>query len=221
MGKLESCCSELMRRANRGDAAAYRQLLRELASILRRSANRHGSSCTPEDIEDAVQETLLALHLKRHTWDESRPLLPWIRAILKNKITDTLRRRGGGVHFSIDDVAETLADAPIEVASRVDAQMALASLKGRQRDVVVSIAIEGGSARQVAARLGMSEVAVRVCLHRALKGMAHAFRDDAASVNGSEHPVGVRPAATGALPRDARSALLGPSPRHSLRVVPA
>src|SRR5262245_31443573 len=62
MGKLESFCSGLMRRANRGDAVAYRQLLQELAFLLRRSAGWHRSKCTPEDIEDAVQETLLALH---------------------------------------------------------------------------------------------------------------------------------------------------------------
>jgi DNA-directed RNA polymerase specialized sigma24 family protein len=59
MGKLQSFCSELMRRANRGDAVAYRQLLQELGSLLRRSAGRHGSKRTPEDIEDAVQEISL------------------------------------------------------------------------------------------------------------------------------------------------------------------
>jgi RNA polymerase sigma-70 factor (ECF subfamily) len=181
-GERETYCSALMRRANRGDAAAYRLLLQELASILRRSARRSGSQCAHEDIEDAVQDTLLALHLKRRTWDESRPLLPWVRAILKNKVTDVLRRRGGRVHLSIDDFTETLADVPVEVASRIDTEVVLASLKGRQRDVVVSISVEGGSARQVAARLGMSEVAVRVCLHRALKAMARTFRTDAATV---------------------------------------
>jgi RNA polymerase sigma-70 factor (ECF subfamily) len=217
MGKLESFCSELMRRANRGDAVAYRQLLQELASLLRRSAGRHGSKCSPEDIEDAVQETLLALHLKRHTWDECRPLLPWIRAILQNKVTDALRRRGGRVHLSIDDIAETLADVPIEAASRVDTEVVLANLKGRQRDVVVLISIEGGSARQVAVRLGMTEVAVRVCLHRALKAMARTFRTEAATLDKSERRLNPTPVSRGTQPRNARSSSL----EYSMRVLPA
>jgi len=217
MRKLESFCSDLMRRANRGDAVAYRQLLQELASLLRRSAGRHGSKCTPEDIEDAVQETLLALHLKRHTWDERRPLLPWIRAILQNKVTDALRRRGGRVHLSIDDIVETLADVPIEVASRVDTEVVLASLKGRQRDVVVSISIEGGSARQVAVRLGMTEVAVRVYLHRALNAMARTFRSETATVDKSERRLTPAPVPRGTQPRNATSSSL----EYSMRVLPA
>jgi len=206
-----------MRRANRGDAVAYRQLLQELAFLLRRSAGRHGSKCTPEDIEDTVQETLLALHLKRHTWDECRPLLPWIRAILQNKVTDALRRRGGRVHLSIDDIAETLADVPIEVASCVDTEVVLASLKGRQRDVVVSISIEGGSARQVAVRLGMTEVAVRVCLHRALNAMARTFRSETATVDKSERRLTPAPVPRDTQPRNARLSSL----EYSTRVLPA
>jgi RNA polymerase sigma-70 factor (ECF subfamily) len=217
MGKLESFCSDLMRRANRGDAVAYRQLLQELASLLRRSVGRHGSTCTPEDIEDAIQEALLALHLKRHTWDECRPLLPWIRAILQHKVTDALRRRGDGVYLSIDDIAETLADVPIDGASRVDTEVALASLKGRQRDVVVSISIEGGSARQVAVRLGMTEVAVRVCLHRALKAMARTFRAEAAVVHNSERRLTPPPVPRDTQSQNARSSSL----EYSMRVLPA
>ena len=57
-----------------------------------------------------VQETLLAVHLKRHTWDESQPLLPWVRAIAQNKLIDFLRRRGRRVHVPIDEFSETLAD---------------------------------------------------------------------------------------------------------------
>jgi RNA polymerase sigma-70 factor (ECF subfamily) len=216
VANLETYCSGLMCRANRGDASAYRQLLQELASALKRSANRSGSQCSLEDIEDAVQETLLALHLKRHTWDESRPLLPWIRAILKNKVADALRRRGGRVHLCIDDVAETLADAPIEVASRVETERVLASLKGRQRDIVVSISVEGADARQVATRLDMTEVAVRVCLHRALKAMARTFRSEPVTMDRSERRPTPTSVARGTRSQDARSAL-----EHAMSVLPA
>ena len=58
----------------------------------------------------------------------------------------------------------------------MDAERSPGKLKGRQREIVLAISIEGESARQVAERLGMTEGAVRVVLHRALQSMAKAFR---------------------------------------------
>jgi RNA polymerase sigma-70 factor (ECF subfamily) len=171
-----------MRAANRGDAGAYRRLLQELAPILRGVAGRGFSRYRlgSEDVEDVVQETLLAVHLKRHTWDERQPLLPWVRAIAQNKLVDNLRRRGRRVHVPIDDVSETLAgDEQPGAMNGVDAERVLARLQGRQRDIVLAISIEGASARQVAERLGMTEGAVRVALHRALQSLARAFRSSA------------------------------------------
>src|SRR5262245_38582402 len=106
-----------MRAANRGDADAYRHPLQELAPVLRRVASRHGHRCGSEYAEDVVQETLLALQLKRHTWDETRPLVPWVRAIAKNKLADGLRGRGHKVYLPIDDIAEMLADEPAAVTN--------------------------------------------------------------------------------------------------------
>ena len=59
----------------------------------------------------------------------------------------------------------------------VESARALGRLHGRARDIVLAISIEGASAREVADRLGMTEGAVRVALHRALKSLAGALRD--------------------------------------------
>jgi RNA polymerase sigma-70 factor (ECF subfamily) len=171
--------SALMRLARKGDDEAYRQLLGQVAVWLRGVARRglaragHGM----EDCEDIVQETLLVMHLKRDSWDETQPLEPWLRAIARHKLVDQLRRRGFRQHVDIDDYAETLA-APqaAEAAASAEARHMLASLGERQRHIVEAISIEGRSARDVGQRLGMSEGAVRVALHRALKALAAAYR---------------------------------------------
>ena len=177
----ESDFDELMRTANRGDAAAYRDLLHRLAPLLRGYARaafaRYGRSA--EDAEDVVQETLLAMHLKRQTWMEDRPLLPWVRAIAHKKLIDHLRRSGQGQHVSIDEFDDILiAESPASVSSGLDAATAVGKLKGRQRDVVVAISLKGQSAREVAQRLGMTEGAVRVVLHRALQALSKVIRKD-------------------------------------------
>jgi RNA polymerase sigma factor (sigma-70 family) len=174
--------ARLMRAANRGDAEAYRGVLQGLAPMLRGLAKRGFAryGLGPEEVEDIVQETLLALHLKRHTWDERRPLLPWARAIAHNKLVDNLRRRGRQQEVPIDDLAPVLAlDGEPAASAGLDAGRMLAHLSARQRDIVRAISIEGSSAAEVGRRLGMTEGAVRVALHRALRSLAAAFRGGA------------------------------------------
>ena len=177
----EGILAELMRAANRGDAGAYRKLLREISPVLRGFAQRTPSSyrLSVEDVEDIVQETLLAMHLKRHTWVESKPLLPWVRAMAHNKLVDHLRRSGRGEQLPIDEFGDLLvADPPVPISIALDAETAIGKLKGRQRDVVVAISVNGKSAREVAEELRMTEGAVRVVLHRALRSLSKTLRSD-------------------------------------------
>lgn len=171
--------STLMRAARRGDDDAYRRLLTAVAAWLRGIARRGLATAGRgiDDSEDIVQETLLAMHLKRDTWDETQPIEPWLRAIAHHKLVDHLRRRGFAPHVDIEDLADTLA-APDggDADGAADARHLLSGLPERQRRIVESISMEGESAREVGVRLGMSEGAVRVALHRALKALATAYR---------------------------------------------
>lgn len=175
--------AEWMRRGLAGDEASYRRLLEALApalrAIVRSAASRYRLPAA--DIEDIVQETLLAVHLKRQTWKETEPLTPWLRAIARNKLIDVLRRRGRGgrIDVPIDRMAETLAAPETEAQlSPRETNRVLSAINGRQRDVVRAIAVEGLTAAETAARLGVSEGAVRVALHRGLAAIAAAFRTE-------------------------------------------
>jgi len=165
----------LMRSAISGDSAAYHRLLKAVTPVLRAAARR-GLARAGQPIdqsEDIVQDILLAVHLKRHTWDVNAPFAPWLFAIARNKLIDTLRRRGRRVFVNIDDFAETLSAAPAaETASPTEVATQLNSLPARQRDVLQSIAVESASIKDTAAKLAMSEGAVRVALHRGLASLA-------------------------------------------------
>jgi RNA polymerase sigma-70 factor, ECF subfamily len=168
-----------MRAAIDGDGTAYRRLLQSLAHSLR-AATRRGfaqAGAALNDVEDVVQETLLAIHLKRHTWDASQPLGPWVRAIARHKLIDALRRRGRRIEVPIEAVLDVLpADEPRSDLDRQDAARLVDGLRGRQQAIVRAISIEGQSIRAVAGRLGMNEGAVRVALHRGLKALAAMHR---------------------------------------------
>jgi RNA polymerase sigma-70 factor, ECF subfamily len=171
--------SRLMKAASAGDEAAYRRLLEDIGRSVRAMARaafaraRMGDA----DIEDAVQETLLAIHLKRHTWDAQQKLAPWVNAIARHKIVDAMRRRGARRVEPIEDFEDFLAAPEAEDPHALsDARRLLETLAPRQQDIVRSISLEGQSIAATAARLSMSEVAVRVALHRALKSLGAAWR---------------------------------------------
>jgi RNA polymerase sigma-70 factor (ECF subfamily) len=148
-----------------------------LRAAARRGLARAGQPV--DQAEDIVQEILLAVHLKRHTWDPDAALAPWLFAIARNKLIDALRRRGRRIFVNIDDFAETLAGEPAaETVSAREVTSHLDTLPARQRDVVTSIAVDSTSIKATAAKLNMSEGAVRVALHRGLASLAGRMRKD-------------------------------------------
>jgi RNA polymerase sigma-70 factor (ECF subfamily) len=168
-----------MRAAMAGDASAYRQFLTAATPPLRVMARaRCRSFGIPDgEAEDIVQEVLLAIHLKRGTWDQSRPVGPWVAAIVRNKLVDALRRRGRHINVPIEDVVSVLpAESQPEELSPHEIDTLLERLKPQQRDIVQSISLDGSSIRETASRLHMTEGAVRVMLHRALKTLAVLYR---------------------------------------------
>jgi RNA polymerase sigma-70 factor, ECF subfamily len=168
----------LLAAANAGDAAAYRQFLLQLTPVLRAFARKGlaGAGLADAEAEDVVQETLLAIHLKRQSWDQTAPASPWIWAIARHKLIDTLRRRGRRVHLPVEDFSEMLASEEEEPDRLIaGADRHLETLSPGQRSVLRAIAIDGASVGEAAERLSMTPGAVRVALHRGLKALAARF----------------------------------------------
>ncbi len=179
MREREDEWTDLMRSAISGDGAAYHRLLKAVTPVLRAAARRGLARAgqAVDQSEDIVQDILLAVHLKRHTWDVNAPFAPWLFAIARNKLIDHLRRRGRRVFVNIDDFAETLAgEAPAETASAGEVAAQLNTLPARQRDVLQSIAVESASIKETAKKFSMSEGAVRVALHRGLSSLTAKLR---------------------------------------------
>ena len=162
-----------------GDEAIYRRLLDELGRSVRSMARAAFARARlgDADVEDAVQETLLAIHLKRHTWDPGQKLGPWVSAIARHKIIDSMRRRGARRVEPIEDFQDFLAaPEPEDPHALSDAKRLMETLTPRQRAIVQAISLDGQSIAATASRLDMTEVAVRVALHRALKALGAAWR---------------------------------------------
>ena len=164
----------LLRAAIAGDEAAYARFLGMVAKLVRVFVRRKLGAAGVEN-EDIVQETLLAIHSKRHTWRQDAPVTPWVRAIARYKVIDSFRRRGRRIEVDIDDFAETLAADEQETASAHEIERALEELSPGQRQVVRSISVEGHSISETATALGMKETAVRVAYHRGLSAIAARF----------------------------------------------
>ena len=160
-----------------GDASAYHAFLSELTAHLRFFVRRRLAHL-PEEVEDLVQELLLAIHNQRHTYDRTQPLTAWVQAIARYKLIDLLRRRSrtNGLHDPLDD-HDLLAAADGDAAeARYDMAKLLRQLPDRQRLPILFVKIEGSSVADAAKRAGMSESAVKVGIHRGLKALAARIR---------------------------------------------
>ncbi|WP_084366670.1 sigma-70 family RNA polymerase sigma factor [Rhizobium sp. RU36D] len=173
-GQDERELAMLLQAAIGGDEKAYAAFLTRTAALVRGFARRkivHGGV----DPEDVVQETLLAIHTKRHTWMVDAPVLPWIYAIARYKLIDAFRRRGRRVEVEIGEMADLLAQPETETVSERDIGRVLDSLTPGQRSVVSAISLDGHSIGETAEKFGMTETAVRVALHRGLQAIAKTF----------------------------------------------
>ena len=166
----------LLRAAMAGDEAAYARFLAAVAARLRAMVRRQAHDGA--EVEDIVQETLLAIHLKRHTWRRDEPVLPWVHAIARYKAIDAFRRRGRKCEIDIADFSETLPAPEAETASARDIGRALEALSPAQRAVVTSLSVQGRSIAETASVLGMTDTAVRVAFHRGLAAIARRFGAD-------------------------------------------
>jgi RNA polymerase sigma-70 factor (ECF subfamily) len=164
-----------------GDEQAYRQFLSELTALLRAFLRRRLARL-PDQVEDLVQEILIAVHNQRQTYAPEQPLTPWVYAIARYKIIDLLRRRSRSdlLHDPIDDDAELFTTADAEVAeARFDVAKLLRALPDRQRLPIWYVKIEGATVADTAVRTGMSVSAVKIGIHRGLKALAATIRNTA------------------------------------------
>ena len=175
MQLTEERLRSLMLQSLSGDGASYRLFLDEpslhLRSFLRRRLSRK-----PEEIEDIVQELLLAIHNQRHTYDSKLPLTVWVHAIARYKVIDWLRRRSRHdlKNDSLDEREELFAapDDSGAAEASLDIAKLLKQLPERQRLPIQYVKIEGGSIAEAAKRIGISESAVKIGIHRGLKVLA-------------------------------------------------
>lgn len=161
-----------------GDSAGYRQFLAELAVHLRGFLRRRLYE-RAADVEDLVQDILLAVHNARHTYRADEPLTAWIHAIARYKLTDYFRTRSrhDALNDPLDDAAELFAAPDLEPAqAKRDVAKLLEQLPERQRLPIVHVKLEGLSVTETAKLTGLSESAVKIGVHRGLKALAAKIR---------------------------------------------
>jgi RNA polymerase sigma-70 factor, ECF subfamily len=175
---LETRLRALMIAGLEGDGAAYAGLLSALGGYLRAHFRRRlgpGSA----DVEDLVQETLIAIHLKRDVYDRAQPFTPWAHAIARYKLLDHFRRTGARRQVPLDDVGDLFSEEnPEEGAVRRDVARLLGRLPAKQAALMRDVKIEGLSMEEAAARRGVSVSAAKVSVHRGMKRLEKEVGDE-------------------------------------------
>jgi RNA polymerase sigma-70 factor (ECF subfamily) len=172
----EADLQRLMQGSLSGDADSHRTLLKLLSGNLRayfcHKLSRVGRSAA--DAEDLVQETLIAIHVHRNSYDLSRPVVPWVYSIARYKLIDFLRRTKAIAHdIPINEVEGlTSRDDRADVESALELEALLERLPPKMRRAIQFVKLKGLSVREAAQHCGMSESAIKVSVHRGLRQLS-------------------------------------------------
>lgn len=166
----EAVLANLAERSQRGDKSAYAEFLEASNRWLRRY---YGRKLPSERVDDLVQETLLAIHLKLYTYDPQREIYPWLAAIARYRFVDYLRSTyRAPIEAELDErIADTAVDLE-SMTARVSLDRLLQELPPAQRQAIELVKIEGLSIGEAAAVMGQSEALIKVNIHRGLKRLA-------------------------------------------------
>ncbi|MET0182169.1 MAG: sigma-70 family RNA polymerase sigma factor [Caulobacterales bacterium] len=170
----------LMLKGLDGDAGAHRAFLEGVAALLRGYFRRRAAD--PAEAEDLLQETLIAIHTRRTSYDPKYPVTAWIHAIARYRLIDAWRRKKRrGVSVPIENAWE-LHDTPDdnEVDARLDAATLLEKLPAKQRESIRLVKLEEKSVREASAITGWGESDIKVSIHRGLKALAKMMREETA-----------------------------------------
>ncbi len=178
MAAEDPCWREWMRAAQQGDRVLYGALLTAVIQPLRRAARARWPRADAAAIEDAVQETLLALHTSRHLYDPARPFMPFLSGIMRFRGGDVMRRtrRAGARETSIDDVPETsdVLRTESDQDKKLDAEVlraAVARLPDGQRRAIEMTKLQELSLEEASTMSGMSVTAIKVATHRGIRAL--------------------------------------------------
>ncbi|GJL91626.1 sigma-70 family RNA polymerase sigma factor [Hyphococcus sp.] len=174
MASSEEQLNDLMSRSLSGDAHAHEAMLRLLAPALRSFFGWRIRDAA-QDVDDLVQEALIAIHTRRMTFDPSRPLLPWVYAIARYKLVDYFRRQGATPPLAELEDTSAVTEFESACAAQMDIATLLDHLPEKQRFAIRATRIEGESISDVAAERGWSESDVKISVHRGLKALANRF----------------------------------------------
>lgn len=169
----------LLGAAQEGDRAAYAAFLRAAVPLVR--AIGRGKLARAADLDDFVQDVLLALHQARATYQPGRPVEPWLGAIARNRLADALRRtyRRRAVEADYDDdLAATVAQPEADARPAVALAPLLSQLPDRQRLAIDMLKVQGMSLKEASDASGVSIGALKVAVHRGIAGLRHLLRKD-------------------------------------------
>jgi RNA polymerase sigma-70 factor (ECF subfamily) len=182
---IEQRLATLMKAAQGGDAEAYATLMQELALRLRQIVRHRRTFLEHADIEDLVQDILLSVHTVRATYDPTRPFIPWLLAITRNRLADAARRyaRFGAREVPVDELEVTFStegtnNMKTAYGDPEALKRAIADLPPGQRSAIEMLKLREMSLKEAASASGTSIGALKIATHRAMEALRKRLTKD-------------------------------------------
>lgn len=178
----DTSLADLMRAAQAGNGDAYRRLLASIVPRLGNLIRKRRPFLSAEDIEDLVQDVLLSLHAVHATYDPQRPFMPWLLAIVHNRMADGARRHARRSNHEVP-----VAEPPVTFSGDGEnngtdgygdpeaLRKAVVNLPRRQRDAIEMLKLRELSLKEASVQSGTSISALKVSVHRGMAALRKAL----------------------------------------------
>lgn len=167
-----------MQASLQGDQACYRLLLSNLKSWL---MVFYRSRVAAHEVEDLVQETLLTIHQKRHTYDVNQAFGPWLTAVAKHRWIDHMRKVG---RLNETEFDENILEMSNDIEySEHDVSALLKNIPPAQADVIRLVKLQQLSLQEASDKTGHSVSSIKVMVHRGMKRLKKAAKKQSAIVS--------------------------------------
>lgn len=169
----ETQFKQVMIKAQAGDSGAYSELLLGLVSFLKNYLKRR--IFDKNEIEEVIQEILLALHKSLHTYDSEKSFMSWLMSIVEYKIIDYIRALQKHKSVNIESIPNIFASMNTDSDLKLDLEKAISGLSSREQNILTRLKVEGHSINEVAKQLKLSGANVKVIAHRAYLNLKKQF----------------------------------------------
>lgn len=167
---------ELVKQAKKGDKFAFEQIINYYENILYKVARTRLSSI--EDIEDAIQETIISAYKSIHKLHNPSKIKSWLITILINQCNYIYKQKQKDTTIPFDTIEEKYISSFYQSNSNVEIDSWMSILSKDEKTILLLYYSEGYKSKEIGKILNINDSTIRNIISRAKMKIKDEIKED-------------------------------------------